>query len=68
MTTRRFVPLLLLIAATAAAGYGAWRWLGPSPAAETAGEAFAVVGVSERSLDGRPALAILFNAELKASR
>ncbi|MGH8455093.1 MAG: alpha-2-macroglobulin family protein, partial [Nevskiales bacterium] len=45
-------------------------WVGPGagPADETAGAAFAVVDVSERSLDGRPALAILFNAELKGSR
>jgi uncharacterized protein YfaS (alpha-2-macroglobulin family) len=69
-TRRRFVPLLLLIAALAAAGYGAWRWfgLGAGPADKTAGESFAVVDVSERSLDGRPALVILFNAELKDSR
>jgi alpha-2-macroglobulin len=69
MKPRRLLMLLLPLALLAGA-YGIWhlRGPGPGPAEEGAGEAFAVVDVSERSLDGRPALAVLFNAELKSSR
>lgn len=71
MTRRpRIFLSLLLIAALLAAAYGAWRWFGPKAgdAAEQAGEDFAIVDVTERSLDGRPALSILFTAELDEGR
>jgi alpha-2-macroglobulin len=66
---RRLLTLVLLVVALGAT-YAAWHWHGQSKKADTAGKAepFVVLAVTERSLDGRPALAILFNAELKGSR
>src|SRR5688572_22557053 len=66
MKLRRIALALLALFALAAVGYGGWRWYkaGAEKAVESAGETFTVVDVSERSLDGKPALAILFSAEL----